>query len=116
VEVVTPARAAGAVEVRVVAPVGESNPLAYTYADPPAAPTPTATATKTARCVVPNLYGRTLSAARQRLTEAGCTLGRVVRRTAQRGAPNARVVRQSARPGTTHADGAKVTVTTRKRR
>lgn len=76
-------------------PVGLTPPPPPLPAEPspPPAPTP-----RQARCVVPNVRGKTQLQARRLLTARGCRLGRVTRAfsaTTRRG----RIVRQSRRPG-----------------
>jgi hypothetical protein len=114
----TPAHAAGTVAVTVRTRAGTSDPTAYGFTPtattattaPPAKPTPQAT------CVVPDLHGRTVGAARQLATEAGCTLGTVRRTTARRGAPTPRVVAQRLAPATERPAGTRIAVTTRVRK
>jgi uncharacterized delta-60 repeat protein len=65
---------------------------------------------RTARkCRVPDVRGKTVRAARTRLTRAHCALGRL-RRTASRKVKKGRVISQSPRPGRALAARAKVNV------
>ncbi len=79
------------------------------YATPPAvgppAPPPPA-----AHCVVPNLSGKKLKAAKKKLSKAGCKLGKV---TKKNGATpkTGKVRKQSPKAGKALAPGSKVTVT-----
>jgi hypothetical protein len=57
-------------------------------------------------CVVPNVRGKTLAAARTAIRRANCAVGRVSRKTAS--ARKGRVTAQSPRVGTTRARGARV--------
>lgn len=63
-----------------------------------------------ASCKVPNLEGRTLTAARTALRRAGCALGSVRRRASSKH-NRGRVLAQSPRAGSKHAHGTKVTLT-----
>jgi hypothetical protein len=104
----TPASSSlGTVHVRVTAPGGISPQVdadRFTY---------TATSESTVRapakrrqCVVPELTGKSLKAAKKRLNKAGCKLGEVRRRKTK----GRRVRKQSPRPGTVLAPGSKVNV------
>lgn len=120
VTAVTPAHAAGPVAVTVRTPAGTSPPAVYTYRDDATSAAQTASgggplAEPTRGCVVPDLRGRTIAAARARLRAAGCALGRVRRTRARHGAPTPRVIRQSPLAATRHAAGQRVAVTTRMR-
>lgn len=64
----------------------------------PAAPVTPAVDTEDPECIVPQLRGLTLSAARRELADAGCALGSVQR--SGRGRSRLRVVSQTVRPGT----------------
>lgn len=117
----TPAHAAGLVAVTVRTAAGTSPPVAYTYtasdddtAGPPPAGRPSSAPTDRG-CVVLDLYGRTIAAARERLQAAGCTLGRIHRTRARHGASTARVIRQSPAPHTAHPASTRVDITTRVR-
>jgi Zn-dependent metalloprotease len=72
---------------------------------PPPAPRPPAQA----RCVVPNVKGKTVRAARTALARARCVLGRVSRAYSRRIKKN-RIISQSKRPGTRYARGTRVNV------
>jgi hypothetical protein len=63
----------------------------------------------TARCVVPNVRGRTVKQARARLARARCALGRVTR-TYSRRVRAGRVIRQNRRPGARLAARTRVNV------
>jgi beta-lactam-binding protein with PASTA domain len=65
--------------------------------------------TQQARCVVPNLKGKTLTQARKLLAAGRCALGRVTR-VHSRLARAGKIVRQSRAPGTRLPRGTKVNV------
>lgn len=67
----------------------------------------------TAKCVVPKLKGKKLSAAKKALKKAHCTLGKV--RTARSSNKPGTVIKQSVKAGQRRAAGAKVGVTVAKR-
>jgi thermitase len=75
---------------------------------PPAAPPPSR-ARAVVRCVVPNVKGRTVRAARTMLTRRHCRLGRVTRAYSGR-IRTGRIISQSRRPGAHLPRGAKVKV------
>jgi DNA-binding beta-propeller fold protein YncE len=114
----TPPHAAGTVPVTVRTAAGTSNTTPYTYAaaSVPAPATPATRAVVSATCVVPDLRGRTITAARRLAREADCALGRVTRTKARRGAPTPRVVAQRLAPATERAAGTAIAVTTRVKR
>lgn len=58
-----------------------------------------------ARCRVPRVVGKVLSAARRAIVRAGCRVGRVRKARSTRAG---RVVRQRPRPGTTTPQGTRV--------
>jgi beta-lactam-binding protein with PASTA domain len=62
-----------------------------------------------ARCVVPNLKGKTVAQARRLLAAGRCALGRVTR-AHSRLARAGRIVKQSRRPGARLPRGSKVSV------
>jgi len=107
---VPPATAPGRVRVTVVAPSGlrSTDDAGYRYdALPPAAlrpatPGPGGGPAGRPGCVVPDVRGLRLRAARKRLKAADCTVGHVSR---LRGRRHQRVVRQSLRPGTQRPAG-----------
>ena len=76
----------------------------------PAAATASAGATVAqARCVVPNVRGKTLAQARRLLTSRRCALGRVSRAYSGR-IRKSRIISQSRRPGTRHPRRTRVNV------
>lgn len=106
--------AGGSTAVRVVLKTSRAGALRVSFSITSASPDPrpgnnTATAKTTVRapCIVPNLRGRRLSAARRALAAAHCATGKVTRkysRTVKKG----RVVAQDERPGTRLAPGTTV--------
>jgi hypothetical protein len=115
---VAPPGRSGAVEVRVIGPGGEGTRVGtYLYEALPtataiAAPEPAAPAAP-APCVVPDVRGLTLPAARTRLRAAHCIVGTVSR---VRGARHQRVRRQAIVPGTRKPHGWGVALALRPRR
>jgi IPT/TIG domain/PASTA domain len=89
---ITPAAAAGRVDVTVAGPNGQS---VTTVAD---------RFTFAPVCVVPNLEGKSFTSAKKLLKRAHCTLGTVT------GTRTGKVKRQSRKPGTTLPQAAKVNV------
>ena len=73
----------------------------------PTAVVPKPRATKAARCVVPNVRGRTLVGAKTRIRRAGCATGSV-RRTFSSSVRQGRVISQTPRAGARIRRGAKV--------
>jgi hypothetical protein len=65
--------------------------------------------TVTARCLVPNVRGRTVKQARARLARARCSLGRVTRAYSGR-VRKGRIIRQSRRPGARLPRGTRVNI------
>jgi hypothetical protein len=78
-------------------------------AAPPPPPPPLARPSTQARCVVPNVKGKTVPAARTALRRRRCALGRVDRAYSARMKKN-RVISQSRRPGARLRRGARVNV------
>ena len=76
-------------------PIGPSPPI-----EPISSPLPVE------KCVVPNIKGETLKAARKRLKAAKCTLGKVKSKKTK----SAKVKKQSPKPGKVLAAGAKISV------
>jgi hypothetical protein len=107
---VAPARAtAGAVTVTVTTIAGKgSAPQAFTYEAPPVTPLPIVTVTPT--CVVPNLAGKNLKAAKAALEKAKCKLGKVTK-LAGATPKSGKVAKQGAKAGAKVAVGTKVAVT-----
>jgi hypothetical protein len=106
---VAPARAtAGAVSVTVTTIAGKANaPQTFTYEVPPVPPAPPVVVQK---CVVPNLKGKNLKAAKAALEKAKCKLGKVTK-LAGATAKSGKVAGQGAKAGAKVAVGSKVTVT-----
>ena len=75
---------------------------------PPAPPPPLARPT-VARCVVPNVKGKTVPAARIALSRARCALGRVSRAYSRR-VRKSRIISQSRRAASRHPRGTRVNV------
>jgi ABC-type transport system substrate-binding protein len=75
---------------------------------PPAAPPPPR-APAQARCVVPNVRGKPVPAARRAFARSRCALGRVSRAYSGR-VRKSRIIRQSRRPGSRHPRGTRVNV------
>ena len=75
----------------------------------PPAPPPPPPPSSTARCVVPNVKGKTVPTARTALGRARCALGRVSRAYSRR-VRKGRIVSQSRRPGTRAPRGTRVNV------
>jgi IPT/TIG domain-containing protein/PASTA domain-containing protein len=101
--VAPPSAAAGAVDVTVTTQAGTSAATPddhFTYIAPPQA----------AECIVPNLHGKTLKAAKRRIRRADCKLGRV-RKARGATAKSGEVVKQRPKAGTHAAAGASVNVT-----
>jgi IPT/TIG domain/PASTA domain len=97
--------AAGAVPVKVTTVAGSATaPQTFTYEAPPVLPPPVV------QCVVPNLKGKTLKAAKTALERAKCKLGAV---TKLGGATlkSGKVSKQGAKPGAKVVVGTKVAVT-----
>lgn len=89
-----------------------SSPLATQRRPPPAGRVSASSA-----CLVPDLRGTTIAAARRRLANAGCTLGKVIRaKRPKRGKGAWKVRSQRSRPGAAKAAGAPVTVVVARRR
>jgi hypothetical protein len=121
--VITPAHAAGAVELRVVTRTGTSGPVVFTFVAPPApvAPPPAAPpaavppapapAPASRECVVPSLRGLTMSAARRALERAHCQLAAARPRPRK---PGDRVKQQSPAPDTRLPEGSGVAVRVRR--
>jgi subtilisin family serine protease len=78
-------------------------------AGPPPPPPPPAVPPPVARCVVPNVKGKTVPAARTALARARCALGRVSRAYSRR-VRKSRIIRQSRRVGSRHSRGTRVNV------
>ncbi|HEY6584018.1 MAG TPA: PASTA domain-containing protein [Gaiellaceae bacterium] len=78
-------------------------------ASEPSAVVPAPRATKAARCVVPNVRGRTLARAKARIRRAGCKTGSV-RRSFSSSVRRGRVVSQTPRAGARVRRGAKVSL------
>lgn len=104
---VAPARAtAGAVPVTVTTIAGRANaPQTFTYVAPPAPPAP-----PVQHCVVPNLKGKKLKAARAALAKAKCRLG-TVKKLGGATAKTGKVAKQGAKAGASVVVGTKVAVT-----
>jgi hypothetical protein len=119
---VVPAGAAGTVDVQVTTVAGQSPAVAadqFTFLAPappvetPAPATPLSappTPTRVAKCVVPNLKGKNLKAARKRAKSAGCAVGRVKKLAGAKSATG-RVTVQRPTAGKTLAAGSKILVT-----
>jgi hypothetical protein len=103
--VVAPASAAAAAVPVVVTTVAGAATSAqqFTYVVPPA-PAPKV------QCVVPNLAGKKLAAAKTALTKAHCALGKV-KKLAGATAGSGKVSKQGSKAGTKLASGSKVAVT-----
>jgi beta-lactam-binding protein with PASTA domain len=71
------------------------------------------TATFNVLCVVPQVKGKTLSAAKRAITKAYCALGKVTR-TFSKSVKKGRVISQRPKPGKTLAAGSKVELTVSK--
>jgi subtilisin family serine protease len=82
-------------------------PLTPPPPPPPASPTPIGTTQ--ARCVVPNVKGKTVARARTLLSRRRCRLGRVGRAYSRR-VKKSKILSQSRRPGARLARGARVNV------
>ena len=76
---------------------------------PPPAPPPPVRPPAQARCVVPNVRGRTVARARRLLTSRRCRLGRVTRTYSAR-MGRGKILRQSRRPGARFPRGTRVNV------
>jgi Tol biopolymer transport system component len=74
---------------------------------------PTWAVAATARCVVPNLKGRSRAAAKSALAKADCALGKVTRKAAKKG-KRGRVIAQGRKAGKSYAAGTTVAITLRK--
>jgi IPT/TIG domain-containing protein/PASTA domain-containing protein len=116
ISAVVPANVAGTVNVVVVGQGGPSRISTggvFTFVAPtptpaPPAPTPTPTpapAPQPQLCVVPNVLGTSLSAAKRLMSQAHCAVGTVVQPTSRSGL---KVVRQSIPPRTKLLPGDKV--------
>jgi PASTA domain/IPT/TIG domain len=95
-----PSAQAGAVDVKVVTAGGTSQATAgdqFTY-------------TGSANCVVPNLKGKTLKAAKRRARKANCRIGKV-KRLAGATDKTGRVVKQKPKAGKVKPAGSKIAVT-----
>jgi PASTA domain/IPT/TIG domain len=103
---VAPPRAtAGAVSVTVTTVAGRANaPQNFTYEVPPAPPAPVV------QCVVPNLKGKTLKAAKAALEKAKCKLG-AVKKLGGATVKSGKVAKQDAKAGAKVVVGTKVAVT-----
>ena len=86
-------------------PPAEPPPAPPIPPPPPVAPPPPAQA----RCIVPNVRGRTIPAARLAFARARCVLGRVSRAYSGR-VRKSRIIGQSRRPGSRHPRGTRVNV------
>ena len=109
--VAPPSATAASVPVAVTTVAGTATGPRFTYGDA----TPSTGGTQGARCVVPNLKGKNLKAAKKALTKARCKLGKVTnlsRATAKTG----KVSKQGSKPGAKLPAGAKVTLTLKPRR
>lgn len=84
-------------------------PGVYEYEVPPSPPPPSAPAT-VFHCVVPDLKGKSLEAARFDLIAARCSLGRVKRLKGAK-SRSGKIARQAVKPGTRVAVRTKVSVT-----
>ena len=69
-------------------------------------------------CVVPNLRGKKLGAARKALADASCTLGKVTKKKAKKGKKKGKkvVVSQSVAPGSSISDQAPIDVKVKKKK
>ena len=76
---------------------------------PPPPPPPPVRPPAQARCIVPNVRGKTLAQARRLLTSRRCALGRVSRAYSGRVRKN-KIISQSRRPGTRHPRRTRVNV------
>ena len=105
---VAPVRAtAGAVPVTVTTIAGTANaPQNFTYEAPPVS----LVQPVVAQCVVPNLKGKTLKAAKAALEKAKCKLG-TVKKLGGATAKTGKVTKQDAKPGAKVVVGTKVSVT-----
>jgi hypothetical protein len=113
IEVVAPASGkAATVPVTVTTVAGKGSGASFTYGDGTSTPGGKTAKGKTAaaRCVVPNLKGKKLKAAKTVLGKAHCKLGTV---TTAGGATTktGKVAKQGSKPGTKLAAGARVKVT-----
>jgi hypothetical protein len=109
---VAPASAgAASVSVSVTTVAGKAVATqAYKYEAPPApAPMPAPAATP-AHCVVPNLTGKKLQAAKKALVNAKCTLG-AVKKLGGATAKSGKVAKQGSKPKSRLAAGSKIAVT-----
>jgi IPT/TIG domain/PASTA domain len=107
---VSPANAtAGSAPVTVTTIAGKATASpGFNYEAPPVAPV--ATTPPPAHCVVPNLSGKKLPAAKQALVGAKCKLG-TVKKLAGATAKSGKVSKQGSKPGSKLAVGSKVAVT-----
>lgn len=103
---------AASVSVSVTTVAGKATAAqTFRYEAPPApAPAPAPVPAPPAHCVVPNLAGKKLEAAKKALLAGKCKLGTVKKLTGAT-AKSGKVTKQGAKPGSTLAVGAKVAVT-----
>jgi outer membrane protein assembly factor BamB len=87
---------------------GDQFSFVYAVGSGPSPPPPP----PTTQCVVPNVVGITLNAARAQIEQAHCTVGRITR---VRSKPTGLVLAQSPTPGTTLPEGGSVNLTVSRR-
>jgi hypothetical protein len=109
---VTPANgSATSVPVSVTTVAGIATGSSFTYVAPPAPPVVAPVVTRhPSRCVVPNLKGKKLKAAKKALSKAKCKAGSVTK-LAGATSKTGKVVKQGSKPGAKLAAGAKVKLT-----
>ena len=90
-------------------PVDPPPPPIPPAAPPPPPPPPPVVRPPVARCVVPNVKGKTVPAARTALARARCALGRVSRAYSRR-VGKSRIISQSRRAASRHPRGTRVNV------
>jgi IPT/TIG domain/PASTA domain len=109
ITVLAPASAAAAtVPVSVTTVAGTATGPGYTYVAPAVVPIPKAA--PVAHCVVPNLKGKSLKAAKKALVGGDCKLG-TVKKLAGATSKTGKVTKQGSKAGTKLAAGSKVSVT-----
>jgi hypothetical protein len=102
---VAPPAAAGAVNLSVSTIAGTATSTQpFTYSSPAPPPTPSSS-----DCVVPNLHGRKLRAAKKRIRKADCKLG-TIKEVDGVTAKTGEVVKQNPKPGKVLAPGSKIKV------
>jgi hypothetical protein len=117
VAVAPPSRTATNVPVAVTTLAGTGTGPRFTYGDrasagsgPGGSAPGSSSAPATSRCVVPNLHGKRLAAAKKAVAKARCALGRVTM-LAGATAKSGVVSKQAPKPGTKLAAGSKVAMT-----